>query len=150
MFIATCMKELQRVSPGIPFHEETSPTHFLVFTNCTVLVGEEVKCFDFPLPCDIKHKSMDVKLLTNVDEEEGQEKSTSVYSENVDVFKDACNIAEIKRKSARFFTEKMKKMREEMYHIYLANNPDKRLKGSAVSSCLATDTSRVSKLKESY
>jgi hypothetical protein len=62
MFLATCMKELQHVSPGIPFHEETVPTHFPVFVNCVytrdfhavlnslkpVGVGEEVQCFDFP------------------------------------------------------------------------------------------------------
>jgi hypothetical protein len=86
MFIATCMKELHRVSPGIPLHEETAPAHFPVFTNCvstryfdlvlnspkTVVVGEEVQCFDFPLPRDIKHKPMDARLLTNVDEEGGR------------------------------------------------------------------------------
>jgi hypothetical protein len=115
-----------------------------------VVVGEEVQCFDFPLPRDIKHKPMDARLLTNVDEEGGQEKSTSVYSENLDVFKDACNIAEINSKYAKFSSEKMKKMRQEMYHIYLADNPDKRLKGSVVPYCLAIDTSRVSKLKKSY
>jgi hypothetical protein len=73
-----------------------------VFTNCVsprdfdtvlnslkhVVVREEVQCFDFPLQRDIKHKSMDARFLTNVDEEEGQEKSTSVYSENLDVFED--------------------------------------------------------------
>jgi hypothetical protein len=70
MFLATCMKDLQRVSPGIPFHEEAAPTHFPVFTNCLstryfyvvlnslkpVVVHEEVQCFEFPLPRDIKHK----------------------------------------------------------------------------------------------
>jgi hypothetical protein len=60
-----------------------------------VVVGEEVQLVDFSLPRDIKHTPMDVRLLTNVDEEEGQEKLTSVYSENLDLFKDACNIAEI-------------------------------------------------------
>jgi hypothetical protein len=30
--------------------------------------------FDFPLPSDIKHKPMDARLLTDVDEEERQEK----------------------------------------------------------------------------
>jgi hypothetical protein len=137
MFLATCMKELQRVSPGISFHEETAPAHFLVFTNCVstrdfdlvlnslkpVVVGEEVQCFDFPLPRDIKHKPMDARLLTNVDDEGGQENSTSVYSENLDVFKDACNIAEINSKYAKCFAERMKNMRKEMYHIYLAENP---------------------------
>ena len=93
---------------------------------------------------------MDVRLLTNVDEEPGKEKQTSVYSENLDVFKDACNIAEINSKYAKCFSEKMKKMRQEMYYIYLADNPDKRLKGSVVSSCLATDTGRVRKLKKYY
>jgi hypothetical protein len=34
MLLATCMKELQRVSPGIPFHQETAPNHFPVFTIC--------------------------------------------------------------------------------------------------------------------
>jgi hypothetical protein len=66
---------------------------------------------------------MDARLLTNVDYEGGQENSTSVYPENVDVFKDACNIAEINSKYAKCFTEKMKKMRQEMYHSYLADNP---------------------------
>jgi hypothetical protein len=28
------MKELQRISPGILFHEEIAPTHFPVVTNC--------------------------------------------------------------------------------------------------------------------
>jgi hypothetical protein len=135
------MKELQRVSPGILFREETAPDHFPFFTNCVftrdfyfvlnhlkpVVVGEEVQCFDFQLPYDIKHKQTDARLLTNVDEEGGQENSTSVYSEKLDVFKDACNIAEINRKYAKCFAEKMKKMRQYMYHIYLADNPDKRL-----------------------
>jgi hypothetical protein len=80
-----------------------------------VVVGEEVQCFDFLLPRNIKHKPMDVRLLTNVDHEERQEKS--VYSEKMDVFKDACNIAEINSKYANCFVEKMKKMRQEMYHI---------------------------------
>jgi hypothetical protein len=115
-----------------------------------VVVGEEVQCFDFPLPRDIKHKPMDSRLLTNVDEEGGKEKSTYIYSENLDVFKDACNIAEINSNYAKFFAEKMKKTRQEMYHIYLADNPDKRLKGSVVSPCLATGTSRVRKLNKSY
>jgi hypothetical protein len=69
MFLSTCMKELHCVSLGIPFQEETAPTHVPVFTNCVctrdfdavlnylkpllVVVGEEVKCFDFPLPRDI-------------------------------------------------------------------------------------------------
>jgi hypothetical protein len=52
---------------------------------------------------------MDVRLLTNVNEEEGQEKSTSVYSENFDVFKDACNISEINSKYAKCFAEKKKR-----------------------------------------
>jgi hypothetical protein len=60
-----------------------------------VVIGEEAQYFDFPLPRGIKHKPMDARLLTNVDEEGGQEKSPSVYSENLDAFKDACNIAEI-------------------------------------------------------
>jgi hypothetical protein len=164
LFLATCMKELQRVSPGIPFHKETAPAHFPVFTNCVstrdfnvvlnslkhVVVGEEVQCFDFPLPRDIKHKPMYSRLLTNVDEEGGQEKSISLYSENVDVFKDACNIAEINSKYAKCFADKMKKMKKEMYLIYLADNPEKRLKGPVVSSCLATYTSRVSNLKKYY
>jgi hypothetical protein len=34
MFLVTCMTELQCVSPGILFHEETAPSHFTVFTNC--------------------------------------------------------------------------------------------------------------------
>jgi hypothetical protein len=158
------MKELQLVSPGITFHEETAPAHFPVFTKCVstrdfdlvlnslkpVVLVEEVQCFDVPLPRDIKHKPMDAILLTNIDEEGGQEKSTSVYSENLYIFKDACNIAEINSKYPKCFAEKMKKMRQDMYHIYLADNPDKRLMGSVVSSCLATDTSRVSKLKKSY
>jgi hypothetical protein len=156
------MKELQRVSPESPFHEATAPAQFPVFTNCVsprnfdvvlnyltpVVVSEEVQCFDFQLPRDIKHKPMDARLFTNVDEEGGQEKSTSVYSENLDVFKDACNIVEINRKHAKCFEDKMKKMRQDMYHIYLEDNPYKRLKGSVVSSCLAIDTSRVRKLKE--
>jgi hypothetical protein len=87
-----------------------------------------VQCFDFTLPPDIKHKPMDVRLLTNVDEEEGQEKSNFVYSENLDVFKDACNISEINSKYAKCFAEKNKKMRQDMYHSYVANNPGKRLK----------------------
>jgi hypothetical protein len=91
---------------------------------------------DFPLPRDIKDTPMDVRLLTNVDAEEGQEKSTSVYSENLKVFKDACNIAEINITYAKFFAEKMKKMRQEMYHIYLTDNPHQRLRGSVVSSVL--------------
>jgi hypothetical protein len=164
MFLATCMKDLHCVSPGIPFHEETAQAHFPVFTNCVstrdsdvvlnsmkpVVVGEEVQCFDFPLPRDIKHKPMDSRLLTNVDEEGGQKKLTSVYLENLDVFKDACKISEINSKYAKCFAEKIKKMRQEMYHTYLANNPEKRLKLPVVSSCLTTDTSRVSKLKKSY
>jgi hypothetical protein len=164
IFLSTCIKELERVSPTIPFHEETAPAHFPVFTNCVstrdfdlvlnslkpVVVGKEVKCFDFPLTCDIKHKPMDARLLTNVDEEGGQEKTTSVYSENLDVFKDTCNIAEINNKYAKFFAEKIKNMIQEMYNIHLADKPDKRLKGSVVSYCLATYISRVSKLKKSY
>jgi hypothetical protein len=57
MFLATCMKKLQRISPGIPLHEETAPTRFTFFTNCVytrdfdvelnslkhVVVGEEVQ-----------------------------------------------------------------------------------------------------------
>jgi hypothetical protein len=87
------------------------------------VVGEEVQCFDFPLPSDITHRPVNVRLLTNVDEEEGQEKLTSVYSENLDVFKDACNVAEINSKYANCFVEKMKKMGQEVYHIiYLADN----------------------------
>jgi hypothetical protein len=76
------MKEIHRVSPVIPFHEETAPTHFPDFTNFVstrdfdvvlnslkpAVVGEEVQCFDFPLPRDIKHKPMDLRLITNVDE----------------------------------------------------------------------------------
>jgi hypothetical protein len=93
---------------------------------------------------------MDVRLLTNVDEEEGQEQLTSVYSENLDVFKDACNIAQINSKYAKCVAEKMINMRQEMYHIYLADNPYKRLKISVVSSCTATDTSRFIKLKKYY
>jgi hypothetical protein len=46
-----------------------------------VVVGEEVQCFDFPLPRDTKHKPIDIPLITNIDEEEGQEKSTSVYTQ---------------------------------------------------------------------
>jgi hypothetical protein len=46
---------------------------------------------------------MDARLLTNVDEEGGQEKLTSVYSDNLDVFKDVCNIAEINSKYAKCF-----------------------------------------------
>jgi hypothetical protein len=85
-----------------------------------VVVGEEVQCFYFQLPRDIKHKPMDVRLLTNnADEEEGQEKSTSADSENLDVFKDACNIADIKNKYSKCFADKMKRMRQEMYHIRL-------------------------------
>jgi hypothetical protein len=117
MFLATCMKELHNVSPGIPFHVETAPAHFPVFTNCVstryfdvvlislkpVVAGEEAQCFDFSLPRDITHIPMDVILLRNVDEEEGQEKLTSVYSDNLDVFKDACNIAEINIKYAKCF-----------------------------------------------
>jgi hypothetical protein len=127
MFISTCMKELPCcVSPGIPFHEEAALTHFPFFTKCVstgdfdvvinslkpVVVGEKVQCFDFPLPRDIKHKPMSVRLLTNFDQEEGQEKSTSVYSEKLDVFKDACNIAEINSKCTNCFAEKKKKMRQ--------------------------------------
>jgi hypothetical protein len=133
--ISTCMKELQHVSPGIPFHEETAQAHFPVFINCVstrdfdvifnslkrVVVGEEAQCFDLPLPRDIKHKPMDARLLTNYDEEGGQEKSTFLYSEKLDVFKDACNIAEINSKYAKCFEEKMKKMKQEMYNIYLVS-----------------------------
>jgi hypothetical protein len=107
-----------------------------------VVSGEEVHCCDLlPLPRDIKHKPMYVRLLTYVDKEEGQEKSTSVYSEKMDVFIDDCNIAEINSKYAKFFVEKITKMIQEMYHIYLADNSEKMLKGSAVSTCLATNTS---------
>jgi hypothetical protein len=60
---------------------------------------------------------MDSRLLTNVDEEVGQEKSTSVYSENLDVFKDAFNFAEINIKYAKCFAEKMKKMRQEIFEF---------------------------------
>jgi hypothetical protein len=70
----------------------------------------------------------------------------------VDVFKDACQISEINSKHANFFAEKMKKLRQDMYHIYLADKLDKHLKGASVvvSFCIETDTSRVSKLNESY
>jgi hypothetical protein len=95
-----------------------------------VVVSEEVQCFDFTLTSDIKHKPIDSRLLTNVDEGGEKENSTSVYSEKFDIFKYACNIAEINIKHAKCFAEKMKKMRQEMYHIYLADNPEKRLKGS--------------------
>jgi hypothetical protein len=108
-----------------------------------VVVGEEVQCFDFTLPHDIKHKPMDARLLTNVDVEEGREKSTFVYSENLDVFKDACKISEITSKYAKCFAEKMKKMKQEMYHFYLADNPDTRLKGSVVSSHLILSQTQV-------
>jgi hypothetical protein len=88
------MKESQRVSPGVPFHEERAPTNFIFFTNCVstrdcdvvlnslkhVVADEELQYFDFPLPHNIKHRKNDVRLLTTVDEEEGQERSTSVYS----------------------------------------------------------------------
>jgi hypothetical protein len=57
MFIATCMQELQRISPEIPLHDETDHTHIPVFTNCVstrdvyivlnllkpLVVGEEVQ-----------------------------------------------------------------------------------------------------------
>jgi hypothetical protein len=58
-----------------------STRYFYVVHNSLkpVVVGEEVQCFDFPLPRDIKHKPMDVRLLTIFDDEEGQEKSTPVY-----------------------------------------------------------------------
>jgi hypothetical protein len=126
MFLVTFMKELQRVSPGIPFHEETAPAHFPVFWNCVstrdfylvlnslkpVVVGEEVQCFYFHLPRDIEHKPMDARILTNVDEEGGQENSTSVYSENLNVFKDACNIAEINIRRRDFLAERKWKSRK--------------------------------------
>jgi hypothetical protein len=35
---------------------------------------------------------------------------TSVYSEKLDVFKDACNIAEINRKYAKCFAEEIEKI----------------------------------------
>jgi hypothetical protein len=60
----------------------------------------------------INSKPIVVRLITNVHEEKGQEKSTSVYSENLDVFTDAFNIAEINSRYAKCFSEKMKKMRQ--------------------------------------
>jgi hypothetical protein len=93
---------------------------------------------------------MDVIFLTNVDEEEGQEKLISAYSEKVYVFKDDCNISEINRKYAKCFAEKRKELREEIYHVYLKDNTDNILKGSTVSSCLVIDTSQVRKLNKSY
>jgi hypothetical protein len=41
----------------------------------------------------------------------------SVYSENLHVFKDASNIAEINIKYAKCFAEKMKKMRQESFEF---------------------------------
>jgi hypothetical protein len=76
---------------------------------------------------------MGARLFKNVDKEEGQDTSIPVYSEKLDVFKDACNIAAINSKYAKCFTEKMKKMRQEMYHIILKDNPDKNFKVKGIS-----------------
>jgi hypothetical protein len=70
--------------------------------------------------------------------------------ENLDVFKDPCNIAGINSKNAKCFAEKMKKVRKEMYNLYLTDNQETRLRGSGVSSCLSTETSGVGKLKKLY
>jgi hypothetical protein len=97
-----------------------------------VVVGREVQCFDFPLPRDIKHKPMDVRLLTNIDEEEGK-KSELLSTQKKWMYSKM--LATLLRSTANmqfFLAEKMKKMGQEMYHIYLTDNPDKRLKGSVV------------------
>jgi hypothetical protein len=105
-----------------------------------VVVGEEVQCFDFTLPCDTKHTPMDARLLTRVDEEGGQEKSSSIYSENLYVFKDACSIADINRKYTKCREDEKYETKDVSY---LPGR--QRLNGSVVSSCLATDTSQVRK-----
>jgi hypothetical protein len=73
-----------------------------------------------------------------------------VYLEMLDVFKDACNIADINSKFSKSFAEKVLKVRHDMYHFYLTDNQEKRLTVSVVLSCISTKTSRVRKLKRYY